>query len=162
MRRMATRLADPPVRRRGGARALTPVEQERQRRRADTRARIDRRFLQPAKTIIAATVWLGISPLYISTIAPYVSYWYASLLLPGLVVASAVLLHLWPSRTPPWRSLVWCFFLMGAVGSLLLQMGAGTMALTAAALAGTTFMGLRINQNGRKLWHMVQDWRAFR
>ena len=94
--------------------------------------------------------------------APYASYVYAQGALFGMAVSSAVLIHLWPTRTPQWRTLFWAFLITSATGAMLLPLGAGRMALTGATLAGFGFVLLRMNQNGRKLMELVNDWRVLR
>jgi len=120
------------------------------------------RALNGLKTAAATFVWIVIGPIQVAMISPYVSYTYAQAMLSSLAVSSAILLHLWPSRTPQWRTLFWAHWVTGFAGGALLLMEAGTMALTVATIVGFGFVALRVNQNGRKLVRLVQDWRTLR
>ena len=80
----------------------------------------------------------------------------------GLAIFSMLAPHLWPTRTPPWRTVAWAFLLSLTVGANLLLLNAGRYALMAATLVGFGVVILRINQNGRELWKMFKTWRAVR
>lgn len=139
----------------------TPVEREKQRLREERHGPLAG-ALNLAKTVLAVFVWTVLGGIQVIAVAPYSSYTYAQGALFGMAVSSAILLHLWPTRTPQWRTLFWAFWITGMVGSSLLVMGAGRMALTGATIAGYGFVLLRMNQNGRKLVELVKDWRALR
>lgn len=145
----------------------TPVERELRRQRQLEKA--ERRkhsklhyVLNILKTVATLTVWAWLTPFLMVAVTPYVNYWYAETTLFGMAICSAILVHVWPTRTPQWRTLFWMFWIIAGVGSTLLYLGAGTMSLTASVLAGFIFVLLRINENGRKLWTMIQDWRQLR
>lgn len=138
-----------------------PVEREKQRLRSERRGPLHG-VLNGVKTVLAVLVWIALGGIHVVAVAPYVSYVYAQGALFGMVASSAILLHLWPPRTPQWRTLFWLFWITGMVGSTLLMLGAGRMALTVATLVGFGFVLLRLNQNGRKLVGLVQDWRTLR
>lgn len=89
--------------------------------------------------------------------APYVSYVSTYSMSLALMVVSAVVVHLWPTRTAQWRTLVWLFVLTGLVGVVLLPL-VGASAPPVAAVVGAVFVGVRANQNGRKFVGMVRDW----
>lgn len=118
--------------------------------------------LNVLKTAIALLVWTAVSPLQVAAIAPYVSWPYAQGLLVSIAVMSAILVHLWPTRTPQWRTLFWAFWITGAVSSPILYLGGGPNAVVAGALAACAFVFLRTNQNGRKLVGLIRDWRELR
>lgn len=145
----------------------SPVELARREYRARRRAEWWQRsplrpILNVVKTVLVLLLWTAFTPYLMIAVSPYVAYGYAQTTLFGLVLSSAILLHVWPTRTPQWRTLFWLFWLVAGVGSILLQLGAGTSALTSAVLVGFLFVLLRINQNGRKLLQQVRDWRAMR
>ena len=117
---------------------------------------------QAAATILAVVLWLGMVPVYIQLVAPYVSYLSASAMAVGLAISSGLACHLWPTRTPPWRTVALTALLSAMTGSVMLILGAGRVALTVATLVGFGFVALRANQNGRRLWRLVQTWRALR
>lgn len=142
-------------------RVETPVDRERRRLKEERRGPL-REALNVAKTFLAVLAWTVLGGVHVIVVAPYVSYVYAQGALFGMAVSSAILLHLWPPRTAPWRTLFWMFWLTGIVGSTLLMLGAGRMALTGATIAGFGFLLLRMNENGRKLARLVQDWRTLR
>lgn len=142
-------------------RPLNPVEREQKRLKAEYRSPT-RGVVNAVKTVLAVLVWTVLGGVQVVVVAPYVSYPYAQGALFGMAVSSAVLLHLWPPRTPQWRTLFWAFWITGLVGSTLLLMGAGRMALTGATVAGYGVVLLRMNENGRKLVSLFKDWRALR
>lgn len=140
------------------SRSSDPVRTELRRRRFQKLKKLEP-FFQIVKTLIAVLIWVTVMPLYVGIISPYVSYNYAFGATTFLVIPAAMLLHLWPPRTPPWRTLFWAFLIMAMTGALLLTLGLGTMALTVTTIVGYGFVALRINQFGRKL---VGLWKAGR
>lgn len=143
------------------SRPETPVDREKRRIRK-SRPGPAHSALNGAKTLLAVFIWTVLSSVQVVIVAPYASYVYAQGALFGMAVSSAVLIHLWPTRTPQWRTLFWAFLITSATGAMLLPLGAGRMALTGATLAGFGFVLLRMNQNGRKLMELVNDWRVLR
>lgn len=141
---------------------MNPVEREHARRNAGRKSLRSERLYQPAKTVAAVMLWLFLQPVYISLTAPYVSYWFAAVMAPILAVASGLAPTIWPSHTPPWRTVAWTFFLTSAVGVLALQSNLGTVSLTLTTIAGFGFVSLRANRNARKLWTLARDWRSLR
>lgn len=139
--------------------AWTPADQAARQYRSQS---VRGRLLNAAKTVAAVVMWIVVGSIQVGVIAPYVSYAYAQGMLSSLALSSAILLHLWPSRTPQWRTLFWTFWLTGGTGATLLLLGAGTMALTATTIVGFTFVALRVNQNGRKIVRLVRDWWTLR
>lgn len=140
---------------------LTPVQEEVRRQRRETTSPI-RRGLNLGKTVLATLLWAMLSPVQIMVIAPYISYPYVQGVVISIAIMSAILLHLWPTRTPQWRTLFWAFWITGAVGSITLYFGGGSSAVTIAALAASVFVFLRMNQNGRKLVGLIRDWKVLR
>lgn len=140
---------------------VDPIREEVRRQRRESTTPL-KKGLNFVKTLVTAFLWLSAVPLQVATIAPYVSYMYAQVVLACIIVMSVILLHLWPTRTPQWRTLFWAFWITGAVGSAFLYLGAGTTSVTASALAATLFVLLRMNQNGRRIVRMIQDWRMLR
>lgn len=140
------------------ARTPDPVAAERarlRRERPQTWATVG----QFVKTALALFAWFLVSPVHVQVISPYATYVGAQAMLNALAISAAVLLHLWPPRTPPWRTLFWLLCLTGVTGSTLLMLGAGTVSLTGATIVGFGFVALRVNQNGRKLVQLIRDWR---
>lgn len=138
-----------------------PVKQEAKRQRRENPTPL-RRALNGGKTLLALFVWAAVSPAQVVAVAPYIGYAYAQSVLVSFALMSAILLHLWPTKTPQWRTLFWAFWITGGIGTVLLFSGMGPMALTIATLAAFVFVLLRMNQNGRKLVGMIQDWRMLR
>lgn len=139
----------------------SPVQEEARRQRRETTAPL-RRGVNLGKTVLATLLWAMLIPVQITVIAPYISYPYVQGVVISIAVMSAILLHLWPTRTPQWRTLFWAFWITGAVGSITLYLGGGSSAVTVAALAASAFVFLRMNQNGRKLVGLIRDWRILR
>lgn len=140
---------------------LTPVEQEQRRRRREQQVKRSRR-LQPFKTLGLAILWFATLPVYVRLISPFVSYMYAEIMVAAIIFATTVLVHLYPTRTPPWRTVFWAFWIIAFTGSIMLSFNAGTAALTTATIVGVIFIALRVNQNGRKLVGVIKDWRELR
>lgn len=114
------------------------------------------------KTVIAAFAMFVYLPFYASLIATYAQFFQAIIVGAGLLIFTALGVLLWPTRTSPWRTLIWAFLASTAVGAILLAAGAYTFALTAATVTGFAVTLLRINQNGRKLASLISTWRALR
>lgn len=114
------------------------------------------------RTFLVAFFLLGITPAYVALVAPYVAYNSAATMYVGLVIAGAVAAHLWPTKTSPWRTLMWAVMVSSFVGATLLPFGWGRAALVSATIVGFGIVALRVNQNGRKLWRLVKTWRAVR
>lgn len=138
-----------------------PVYEETRRQRKEYGTPVGK-ALNFVKTAVAVIAWVAVSPLQVAAIAPYISWPYAQGLLVSIAVMSAALVHLWPTRTPQWRTLFWAFWLTGAVGAPVLYLGGGPNAVVAGALAACIFVFLRMNQNGRKLVGLIRDWRELR
>lgn len=149
------------LRRRKTSKRTDPIRDEVRRQRRESTATA-RKGLNFAKTFLAAFLWLSATPLQVAAIAPYISYLYAQSVIACIVVMFVILLHLWPTRTPQWRTLFWAFWITGAVGGVCLYLGAGTVSVTLAALASSLFVLIRVNQNGRRIVGMIQDWRMLR
>lgn len=119
-------------------------------------------FPQWLRTVLVATLWLGITPVYVGLIAPFSVYSSAQTMCVGLVISSAISVHLWPPKTSPWRTLLWAAMLSVMTGATLLPLGMGRNALMAATLVGFVVVALRVNQNGRRLVGLIRTWRTLR
>lgn len=111
------------------------------------------------KTILFCLFWLGISPIFIRLIAPYRDYPSAQMGLVGLIVFGGIAVHLWPTRTPPWRTMAWAMFAMIPLGSFALTLGWGSYALTLCTFVGFFIILCRVNSNLRRFMGMVRTWR---
>lgn len=119
-------------------------------------------FPQVVRTILAASLWLGLTNIYVGLISPYSVYFSAQTMTVGLIISSAVVLHLWPPRTAPWRTLAWTAFLTASLGATLLTLGLGRHALSIVTIVAFGFVALRTNQTGRHLVGMFRTWRDLR
>lgn len=117
---------------------------------------------QWARTAVAVLVWLGLTQLYVALVAPFIVYSSARSMTVGLAISTGIFVHLWPTRTSPWRTVAWTALLTAFLGSTFLTLGLGRLALSLTTVAGFGFVLLRVNQNGRKLWDMFQTWRVLR
>lgn len=157
-----------PARRNGNARA----SQSRPKKKVDipvpssgltTRQFIGKYILpQWLRTALVTLMWLGLMNVYVGLIAPYSVYTSARTMGIGLAIATAILTHLWPTRTSPWRTSAWIVLVSTVLGSMFLQAGLGRFSLAAVTIVGFGFLALRVNENGRKLWDAFQTWRALR
>lgn len=138
-----------------------PVQAEARRQKQAARRPVTR-IINIIKTVIAVSLWSMFSFAHVAVTAPYISYPYAQGVTVSFALMSAVLLHLWPTRTPQWRTLFWGYWIFGAVGALLLYLTLGPMALTIAWIVTFLFVLLRMNQNGRILLGLIREWREIR
>lgn len=138
-----------------------PVELETQRQKQAARRPLAR-VLNGTKTVFAVGLWSMFSFAHVAVTAPYVSYPYAQSVTVSFVLMAAVLLHLWPTRTPQWRTLFWAYWIFGGVGGLLLYLSSGPMSLTVAWLVTFLFVLIRMNQNGRVLVGLIREWKELR
>lgn len=122
------------------------------------------RWLWPQwlRTVLVVIAWLGTVPVYVALVATYDVYSSAYTAAVGLAIFSGLAPHLWRSRTSPWRTVVWAYLLSVSVGAMMLTAGADRFSLMAATIVGFTFVALRADQNGRKLWRLFQTWRTMR
>lgn len=119
-------------------------------------------FPQWAKTILVTLFWLGGMPVYVGLVSPYITYPSARSFGVGLAVSTAIFAHAFPTKTPPWRTVVWTAVGSAVTGSMMLTAGAGRYALLTATIVGFSIALLRINQGGRKLVSLTKTWRAVR
>ena len=80
----------------------------------------------------------------------------------GLAFFAAISAHLWPTRTPQWRTVFWAFIISILVGAFGLLGGLGRFALDLSLLLTILFVILRLNQNARRLLHLVKAYRVTR
>lgn len=114
---------------------------------------------QILKTLLFCTFWLSISPIFIHLIAPYRDYGSAQIGIVGLIIFGGISVHLWPTRTAPWRTMGWAMFSMIPLGSIALTMGMGSYALTLTTMVGFLIILCRVNSNLRRFIAMVRTWR---
>lgn len=117
---------------------------------------------QITKTVLLVFLWLGFSPVYVRLIATYDRYLQAQTTVVGLAIFGGIAVHLWPTRTPPWRTIAWTMFLMMWAGMILLSLDTDRIALTGATITGFAVVLLRVNQNWTKLRELISTWRALR
>lgn len=119
-------------------------------------------FPQWLRTAFAVFLWLGLVPLQVSVTALYVDYTKAMVMCACMGAFAGLAPTLFPSRTPPWRTVAWAWFLSVSVGMATLSLGGGHLSLTLTALTGFGVIFLRTGQWGRRLVGLVQTWRAVR
>lgn len=119
-------------------------------------------FPQWLRTSLAVFIWVGSVPLYVSLISPYVAYLSAMVMTMGLAMFAGLAPHLWPSRTPPWRTVGWAWLLSMLAGMTALTMEWGRYSLTIACLVGFAVVVARSNQNARRLIELFKTWRVMR
>lgn len=115
---------------------------------------------QIAKTVVACVFFLTLTPMLVRLIALYRDYPAAQMGLVGLIVGGGIAVHLWPTVSPPWRTLAWAMFTMIPVGSISLMLGLGSYALTLATFVGYFIVVMRVNANGRRIAGLVRTWRS--
>ena len=119
-------------------------------------------FPQWLRTFLLVFLWLGSVPLYVSLIAPYVAYRSATIMTVGLAIFSGLATHLWPTRTPPWRTVAWAWVASMVAGMTVLPLGWGRYSITVATIVGFAIVIGRANQNMRRLINLFKTWRVMR
>ncbi len=119
-------------------------------------------FGQPVRTGLVVFFWLGSMLLYIRLVAPYADYGSALLMGMGLAVFAGIAVHVWPTRTAPWRTVAWAAVASAYTGSTLLLLDAGRLALTGAMLVGLTIVVLRAGSTARRLAGLLRTRRSLR
>lgn len=119
-------------------------------------------FPQWLRTALLVFLWLGSVPLYVSVIAPYVAYMSATIMSVGLAIFAGLAPHLWPSRTPPWRTVAWAWVASMLIGMTVLTMDWGRYSVTVATIVGFGIVIGRANQNARRLIDLFKTWRVMR
>ena len=89
------------------------------------------------QTLFAVLFWLAFSPWYVALIAPYSMYDNAYIMAVTFAICGGLAVHLWPTRTSPWRTLAWACWLSATVGASVLLLGGGRVAFPVATAAGT-------------------------
>lgn len=77
-------------------------------------------------------------------------------------VAVAMAAHVWPTRTPPWRTLVWTWLLSWLVASVLYMVWDIQWALYPAVATIIVITAARCNANARRLWNWLVNKRIER
>lgn len=113
-------------------------------------------FPQWLRTSVVAFIWLGLMAFWVGVTSMRSSYSSGYLVGVSLVLFTAIGCHVWPTRTPPWRTLVFTAILTMWVGAVLLLSGATQYALTISAMCGLLFVLARMNQNARRLWRVAR------
>ena len=119
-------------------------------------------FPQWLRTLLIVALWLGTTPFYVAAISPYITYISATMMTTGLALFAGLAPHLWPSRTPPWRTVAWAWLVSMLAGFTILTMDGGRYALTATTVVGFVIVVSRANQNARRLVDLFRTWRAMR
>lgn len=108
-------------------------------------------FPQWVKTFLVTFVWLGLMVPWTSVTSLYAQFGNGIMAGVGLALFASVAGHVWPTRTPPWRTVAITAILTAWLGSTLLLAGLGAYGLTVTGLAGSLFILIRVNENGRKV-----------
>ena len=108
-------------------------------------------FPQWLRTLIATFVWLGLMVPWVSVTTIYTQFGSGVMAGVGMALFAGIAGHVWPTRTPPWRTVVIVALFTAWLGSTLLLAGLGAYGLTITGLAGCLVILMRINENGRKV-----------
>jgi hypothetical protein len=108
-------------------------------------------FPQWVKTLLATFVWLGVMVPWVSVTTVYAQFGSGVMAGVGMALFAGIAGHVWPTRTPPWRTVAITAIFTAWLGSTLLLAGLGAYGLTITGLAGTLIILARINENGRKV-----------
>lgn len=117
---------------------------------------------QWARTAVVTFLWLGTMMIWTSATSLTARYGTGIMAGVGLAMGSALVCHLWPTRTSAWRTVAWTWVITISMGAMLLISGFGQYAVTIATTTGFLFVLLRANQNGRKLLGAIKTYRLTR
>lgn len=112
-------------------------------------------FPQWVKTVLVTFLWLGLMTPWVSVTTLYVRSGNGLLVGFGLAFLAAIGSHLWPTRTPPWRTVAFTALLSTWLGSTLLLAGFMGYGLTITGIVSLLFLLARFNQNGRKVFRAI-------
>jgi hypothetical protein len=112
-------------------------------------------FPQWLKTLIVTFVWLGVMVPWVSVTTIYAQFGSGVMAGVGMALFAGIAGHVWPTRTPPWRTVAIVALFTAWLGSTLLLAGLGAYALTITGLAGSLLILMRINENGRKVYRAL-------
>lgn len=119
-------------------------------------ARVARALLpQWLKTALITLLWLGLMSQWVSVTSLYVRSGNGLLVGYGLALLAAIGGHLWPTRTPPWRTVALVALLSTWLGSTLLVAGLMGYGLTITGVVSLLFLLARFNENGRKVFRAL-------
>jgi len=119
-------------------------------------------FPQPVRTTLAMLLWLSTGLLWTAAVSGLAGDLGAGLVYIGLGFFAAVGAHVWPTRTPPWRTLFWTWCITIGLGSNLALLGLSRLSLTLSMIVGLGFILLRLNENGRRIGRLVKTSRQVR
>lgn len=119
-------------------------------------------FPQWLRTTVAVILWVGMINLYTGVISTYNVASSARTMGIGLAIFTGIACHLWPTRTPPWRTVAITGIMTAFLGANALSLGFDRFALALVTVVGFGFVLLRLNQNARKIWSLFQTWRLLR
>jgi len=112
-------------------------------------------FPQWLKTALVTFLWLGLMVPWASVTSLYVRSGNGLMVGYGLALLAAIGGHLWPTRTPPWRTVLFAALLSTWLGSTLLLAGFMGYGLTITGVVSLLFLLARFNQNGRKVFRAL-------
>lgn len=112
-------------------------------------------FPQWVKTALVTFLWLGLMMPWVSVTSLYSRSGNGLLVGFGLAFLAAIGSHLWPTKTPPWRTVAITGLLSAWIGSTLLLVGMMGYALTISGVVSLLFLLARFNQNGRKAFRAL-------
>lgn len=112
-------------------------------------------FPQWLKTLLVTLVWLGLMSPWVSVTTLYTRTGNGAMVGIGMAVSTAIACHVWPTRTPPWRTVAFTAFFSAWLGSTLLLAGFLGYGLTVTHIVCALFVLARVNQNGRKVYRAL-------
>lgn len=116
-------------------------------------------FPEWVKTTLMAVIWFIFLPISALIVAPFHLFSASLVYSFSLLSFTLLAIHLWPPKTPKWRTMFWAFVASTLVGLLLQNLMLPQWTLFCASLTGYAVVILRVNQNGRKLWKRWLIWR---
>ncbi|GHE07341.1 hypothetical protein [Streptomyces alanosinicus] len=109
-------------------------------------------FMQHVKVLFAFMIWMTLLRQQASLIAVWQLYYAQALVAVfALVVATLVVIYMYPPRTARWRTIAWTFLASSLTGALAFAALGGRFGLLGALLGGALVLWARAEENGRRV-----------
>ena len=123
--------------------------------RKRTRSLFSRVFPQWLRTMLVVVIEMSASMTWLAAVSNYKQLAGALPIAVLHPVAVAIATHVWPTRTPPWRTLVWTWLASWLTASILFVTWHVDWALYAAIGVVILITVARCNANARRLWNWL-------
>lgn len=110
-----------------------------------------RGVMQHVKTLFAVMIWMTLLRQQASLLADWQLYYAQALVAVfALVVATLMVIYMYPPRTARWRTVAWSFVVSSMCGALCFAALGGRSGLLGALLGGGLVLWARADESGRR------------